>query len=167
MGKLEGILKSEMIRLAKKEARKTSFPLGRQVRSLKSAVSQLRKMVGTLQHIVSLQQKSLEKEEPCAEASLEEVEASRLSPRLIRSLRSHLGITQKELASLAGVTIGAIHMWESGKFKPAPKKKGILISLRKLGRREVKNLIEKKAEETAEKEPSRRMVKRRKAAGRR
>ena len=41
------------------------------------------------------------------EAAPEEVKISRFSPRLIRSLRKHLGITQKELAILAGVTVGA------------------------------------------------------------
>jgi transcriptional regulator with XRE-family HTH domain len=36
---------------------------------------------------------------------------------LLQSLRKRLGITQKELAILAGVTVGAAHLWEIGKFK--------------------------------------------------
>jgi hypothetical protein len=43
MGKGEGIIKSEIVRLAKREIRKISVPLGRDAWFLKSAVSQLRR----------------------------------------------------------------------------------------------------------------------------
>jgi transcriptional regulator with XRE-family HTH domain len=76
---------------------------------------------------------------------------------LIRSLRGHLGITQKELAILTEVTVGAVHQWESGQFKPSMKKKSAMVALRKLGRREVRKLLESKGTQMAEKKtPSRR-----------
>jgi DNA-binding transcriptional regulator YiaG len=156
MGKVEGIIKSEIVRLAKREVRKISVPLGRDVWSLKSAVSQLRKAVLTLQRITTHHQKELEKGEMPLEAAPEEVKVSRFSPRLIRSLRGHLGITQKELAVLTGVTVGAVHLWESGQFKPSEKKKAVMVALRKLGRREVRKLLEGKGAQRAEKKaPSR------------
>jgi len=68
-----------------------------------------------------------------------------------------LGITQKELAILTGVTVGAAHLWESGQFKPSMKKKAVMVALRKLGRREVRNLLEEKESQMVErKAPSRR-----------
>jgi DNA-binding transcriptional regulator YiaG len=94
------------------------------------------------------------------EAAPEEVKMSRFSPRLIRSLRGHLGITQKELAILAGVTVGAVHQWESGHFKPGTKKKAVMVALRKLGRREVRKLLEGKGTQMAEKKVSSRRRKR-------
>ncbi len=145
MAKFETIIKSEIVRLAKREVRKISVPLGRDVRSLKAVVSQLRKAVFTLQRITTSQQKELEKVKTPLEASPEEVKESRFSPRLIRSLRRHLGITQKELAILTGVTTGAAHLWESGQFKPSTKKKAVMVALRKLGRREVRKLLEEKS----------------------
>ena len=60
-----------------------------------------------------------------------------------------MGITQKELATLAGVTVGAIFQWEKGMFDPRDEKKEILVALRKLGRREVRKLLEEKSRETA------------------
>jgi DNA-binding transcriptional regulator YiaG len=146
MARFETIIKSEIVRLARREVRKISVPLGRDVRSLKGTVSQLRKAVLTLQRITSQQQKQLEKGEMPLQAAPEEVKVSRFSPRLIRSLRGHLGITQKELALLTGVTVGAVHLWESGQFKPSEKKKAVIVALRKLGRREVRKLVEKKGE---------------------
>jgi DNA-binding transcriptional regulator YiaG len=153
MAKFETIIKSEIVRLAKREVRKIAVPLGRDVRSLKSVVSQLRKSVLTLQRIAASQQKELEKGKKPLEVAPEEVQVSRFSPRLIRSLRSHLGITQKELAVLADVTVGAVHQWESGQFKPSMKKKAAIVALRKLGRREVRKLLEDKAAQKTEKKP--------------
>jgi len=152
MGKLEGMIKSEIVRLAKREMRKISVPLGRDVRSLKSTVSQLRKAVFVLERFSAQRQKELGKERIPLEATPEEVKISRFSPRLIRSLRKHLGITQKELALLAGVTVGAVHQWESGMFKPGDKKRGVLVAIRKLGRREVRKLVEERGAEMVKKD---------------
>jgi DNA-binding transcriptional regulator YiaG len=157
MAKFETMIKSEMVRLAKREVRKICVPLRSDVWSLKSAVSQLHKSVLMLQRITASQQKELEKGKMLLEAPPEEVKESRFSPRLIKSLRGHLAITQKELAILTDVTVGAVHLWESGRFKPSMKKKAVMVALRKLGRREVRKLLEEKETPMAKKKiPSRR-----------
>ncbi|MBM4347779.1 MAG: helix-turn-helix domain-containing protein, partial [Deltaproteobacteria bacterium] len=154
MGKVEAIIKSEIVRLAKKEMRRVATPLRRDIRSLRSNVSQLRKTVLSLERFIALQKKEWEKKPPL-KAAPEEVEASRLSPRLIRSLRKRLGLSQRDLARLTGVSSLTVYQWESGVFKPKKEKKGLLIALRKLGRREAKRLLEeKKAEETKKEVPS-------------
>ena len=144
MSNLGATIKSEIVRLAKREMRKTFVPLRRDVRSLKSTTSQLRKTVLTLERLAVQQQKELKKRKVPLEATPEEVKKSRFSPRLIRSLRKSLGISQKELATLAGVTVGAAHLWEKGKFGPKDEKKAIMVGLRKLGRREVRKLLEER-----------------------
>ena len=145
MGKLEATVKSEIERLAKMEIRKTLVPLGRDVRSLKSTVSQIHKAVLILERLAAQQQKQFGKRKIPLEATPEEVKKSRFSPALIRSLRKHLGISQKELAILGGVTVGAVHFWESGRSKPKDEKKAVMVALRKLGRREVEKLLEERA----------------------
>jgi DNA-binding transcriptional regulator YiaG len=144
MGELEVTIKSEIVRLAKREMRKTSVPLGRDVRLLKSTVSQLRKTVLSLERFAAHQQKELSKREIRLEAPPEEIKNARFSPGLIQSLRKRLGITQKELAILAGVTVGAAHLWETGKFLPSGEKRGAIVALRKLRRREVRELLDQK-----------------------
>jgi DNA-binding transcriptional regulator YiaG len=79
------------------------------------------------------------------EASAEEVKASRLTPERIRRLRNKLGISQRELGLLIGVTTWAVLMWEKGKFKPKGEKKATLVALRKLRKRDVKKMIAEKA----------------------
>ncbi len=160
MGKVEGVIKSEIVRLAKREVRKISVPLGRDVRALKTTVSQLRKTVSGLERFASLQQREMEKGGVPLKASPEEVETSRFSPRLIRSLRQRLGLTQKEMATLAGVTIGAVYQWESGKFDPRDEKKAVIVALRKLGKREARRLLEQRAARRVEKKAAPRRAKR-------
>ena len=164
MGKVEGIIKSEIERLAKREVRKISVPLGKDVRLLKITVSQLRKTVSALERFATHQQKELSKAKVPLEVAPEEIKIARFSPRLIRSLRKRLNITQKELAILAGITVGAVHQWESGKFKPREEKKALIVALRKLSRREVRKLLEEKKAERVEKKaskPRRRSAKKR------
>ncbi len=160
MGKLEGIIKSEIVRLAKRETRKITLPLTKDVRVLKGSVSQLRKLVSTLERLVAEQQKELQKGKAPLEAPPEQVEKSRFSPRLIRNLRKRLGITQRQMASLAGVTVGAIYQWEQGKFEPSEEKKRVLVALRKLGRRAVKKLLQEKGVAEAVKKEKRRIRRR-------
>jgi DNA-binding transcriptional regulator YiaG len=111
---------------------------------LKNTVLQLRKAVLPLERFAAYQQKELAKREIRLEATPEEVKIARFSPRLFRSLRKHLGITQKELAILAGVTLGAVNSWESGRFRPKQEKKAVIVALRKMGRQGVRKLLEEK-----------------------
>jgi DNA-binding transcriptional regulator YiaG len=148
MGNLEATIKSEIIRLARRELRRVTVPLRRDVRSLKITVSQLRKTVSGLERFAARRDQMLS-EKVTLSAAPEELEKSRFSPRLIRGLRKRLGITQKELATLAGVTVGAIFQWEKGIFDPRDDKKAVLVALRKLGRRQVKRLLEEKSRVTA------------------
>jgi DNA-binding transcriptional regulator YiaG len=155
MGKVEATLRSEIMRLARREMRKATVPLTRDVRSLKATVSQLRRGVSALERLTARQNQQRMSEKVTLETPPEQLEKSRFSPRLIRGLRKRLGITQKELAALAGVTVGAIFQWEKGIFDPRDDKKGILVALRKLGRREVRKVLEEKKDEiTQEKSAS-------------
>jgi DNA-binding transcriptional regulator YiaG len=149
MGKLDATIKEEIVRLARRELHKVSVPLKRDVRSLKITLSQLRKAVLPLERFAADQQKELAKRGIRLEVSPEELKKSRFSPRLIKTLRKKLGITQKELAILLGVTVGTAHQWEIGKFIPKPEKKAALAALRKLGRSEIKKLLQTKASEVA------------------
>ncbi len=150
MGKLEGLIKEEIIRLAKREMKMKFVPLRRDVRSLKITASQLRKSVLSLQRFVSQQEKQMGPK-LIPEITPEDLKTARVSPRLIKSLRKHLRVSQRELAKLAGVTVGAVFQWEKGKFGPREDKKKILVGLRKLGRQEAKRLLGEKKEEAAPK----------------
>ena len=144
MSKMEWVIKSEIVRLSSREVRKVWVSLRRDVRLLKGMVSQLRKSVLELQRFSARQEKQKVVQGKPLAASSEEVKKLRFSPGLLRDLRKKLGITQKELAVLAGVTVGAAHLWEMGKFRPKEEKMAVLVALRKLGRGGVRRLLEEK-----------------------
>ena len=144
MARMESTIRSEIVRLSSAEMRKVWVPLHRDIRQLKGMISRLRKSVSGLQRSMAQQEKQKPKQERPQVARPEEVEKSRFSPRLLQILRKNLGITQKELAILAGVTIGAAHLWEKGKFRPNEEKRAVLVGLRKLGRNGVRKLLEER-----------------------
>jgi len=145
MAKMESLIKEEIVRLSTREMRKVSVPLRHDIHQMKGMVSQLRRSVSELGRFMAQQEKTKPKQEKPVLASPEEVGKSRFSPRLLRSLRKHLGITQKELAILAGVTVGATHLWEKGKFRPKDDKMAILVGLRKLSRAGVRKLLDERS----------------------
>ncbi len=144
MGKMEGVFRTEVVRLARREVNKVALPLRRDVRSLKRTVSEFRKAILELKQFADRQRKQLEQKEAQLTATPEEIKKARFSTRLIRALRKRLGLSQRELANLAGVSVGAVYQWETGKFVPKDEKKGVLVALRKLGRREARELLSSK-----------------------
>ena len=145
MGKIETAVKSEIPRLAKKEIRATCGPLARDVRELKRTVSRLRRRVASLETAAREWTKQVRAQKAELKASEEEVEAARFSPRLIRSLRKRLGLSQGQLATVVGVSTVSVGFWEQGKTRPTGPNRAALVALRKLGRRDVRRILELKA----------------------
>jgi DNA-binding transcriptional regulator YiaG len=156
MAKIEGVIKAEIMRLAKREVRSVFRPLKREVWQMSTKLSTLSKGIASLNRVAK--ELHLEEAKPKLEATPEEVKASRLTPERIQGLRKKLGISQRELGILIGASLGTVAMWEKGKFKPKPDKKAALVAVRKLKKREVKKLLAEKAEELkkgkAERKPS-------------
>jgi DNA-binding transcriptional regulator YiaG len=139
MGKIETTLKAEITRLSRHETKglisKSTVELRR-----------LRQRVASLEHEVRALKASRAEDQTrtkirTATETVAGEPAVRLSPRLIRSLRSRLGISQAELAKLVGMSTVAVGSWESGKSKPKSASKARIAALRSLGRREVRRLL--------------------------
>jgi DNA-binding transcriptional regulator YiaG len=75
--------------------------------------------------------------------------AARLSPRLVQSLRRRLGLSQMALARLMGVSAPAVAHWEVGESMPTGRNRVTLVALRKVRKREVKELLARRVKETA------------------
>jgi len=150
MPMLEQVLKAEIIRLAKKQIRAVCGPLARDVRELKRRVSHLNKTVGALDKMRAALEAKRAAEGTKLEAPAEQVKAARLSPLLIKKLRTRLGISQGQLARLVGVSGPAVAHWELGRSRPQGSNKAALVALRGVGRREVKRMLAEKAEQPGE-----------------
>ena len=159
MGKIETVMKSEIVRLARKEVRAVCRRLSRDVRRAKRTVSQLRKVVLALEKVATLWHEQVRAQQALLQAPDDEVKAARFSPGLIRKLRTRLGLSQQELGTLVGVTPVSVGFWEQGKTRPAGPKRTALVALRKRGKREVRALLKLR-------EPSRPKRKQKKGAKR-
>ena len=140
MGRVETALKTEIIRLARKEdrslAKKNAEEFKRLNRKLAMVVNELNALKRRQDAAVS--QQRLEK---VKETSPEALENTRLSPKLIKKLRKKLKISQPQMARLVGVSNASIGFWESGTVKPRPAMRAKIIGLRQLGRRDVQRLL--------------------------
>ena len=144
MGRVEEAVRSEIMRLMRKELRSVVLPLGKEVRQLKRGMGWLNKSVAGLERVVAAQVREAEARRDRLEVSEEEARTARLSGRLIRALRTRLGISQGQLAVLVGVSTGAVTQWEQGMISPRGQHRATLVALRKLGRRDARRMLEQK-----------------------
>lgn len=154
MGKLDAVLRAEITRLARKELKAVVGPLQKQVRELSRQIRGLAAQASQLDRRTSRIQK-VQQPERSADLSAppEEVERSRLSGGLIKKLRRKLGLTQGQLAGLLGVSPAAVQSWEQNIARPAGENRAGIVALRKLGRREVAQMLEERGVAPAARKP--------------
>ena len=144
MGKVEDAVRAEIMRLMRREMRNVVLPLGRDVRQLKRGLGGVSKSVARLERVLAGQVREGEARKGRLEVSEEEARKARMSAGLIRKLRTRLGITQGQLGVLVGVSPGAVTQWEMGVMSPRGQNRATLVALRKLGRRDVRRMLEQK-----------------------
>ena len=137
MGKVETVLKAEIARLSRRlmmkpveelrRLRRRVLELSRELRALKAArvEEQAKAKIRAASETVAGGQAT----------------TIRMTPRLIRALRSRLGISQADFAKLAGVSTVAVGQWEAGRSRPRAERKARIAALRSVGRREVRRLL--------------------------
>jgi DNA-binding transcriptional regulator YiaG len=155
MANIESTIKSEIERLTKKQLKKTVTPLRKALVALKKEISALRKALQAAEKASRIQAKEAPavrviptpvplSVEPAPEKGRKAKAKTRVNPMMIQALRKKLGLTQKELAALAGVSMGAVQLWEKGKIQPRDEKKAVLAGLRKMKKNDVKKALEGK-----------------------
>ncbi len=142
MAKLATVLRNEIQRLAKKEARAETTLLKKQSAQYRHDVAELKRTVQQLRRQVAF----LEKRE---KRRLEKVPAadgppagSRFSVRSLKAQRRKTGLSQADYGSLLGVSTLTMNNWENGKTKPGPKHLARIVAIRGIGKREAQRRLE-------------------------
>ena len=142
MGKIESVMREEIARLAKKEIRASVVPLKKEVTKLRLRVSQLEKRLNVLDReasrVIQAENKKLGK----LSAGEDEVKSARINGKWVQTLRQKLNVSQNELAQLLGISVSGVRTWEYDISKPRGKNREALVALRKLGRRDVKRMLD-------------------------
>ncbi|NLF38485.1 helix-turn-helix domain-containing protein [bacterium] len=136
MSKLHTALNSEITRLARREVRQAVTPLLAAIRKLKDGSARLKAEIEALKS-----GRAQAGARPAVAVSDAELKAARFSGRLIRKLRTRLGLTAAEMAKLMGVSSFSVFAWEGGRIRPRQESQKALIALRKLNKRDVRKMV--------------------------
>lgn len=141
MGKVETVLKAEIARLSRRETRRLMTKHVEELRRLRRRVAELTGEVRALKAARVEEQVKMKIRAATDTVASGQAATIRMTPRLIRSLRKRLGISQAALANLVGVSTVAVGQWEAGRSRPRPASKARIAVLRSVGRREAKRLL--------------------------
>ncbi len=141
MGAIDTAIKGLIVRLARKEARKITSSIRDEVKRLKKRNVELKAAISAVDEQTKKMYAKGRLEETASKAASGQVKG-RLSPRLVKSLRSKMGLSQGKFAKLLGVSLGSVVNWELGKMNPRPEMRQKMLSFRGMGRREVKLILE-------------------------
>ena len=140
------VLKAEISRISKKEAKALSSPTRKTTIQLKKTVADLKTRLATLEKSNGLLQKQVETliaTQPApAEAAPEG--KSWIFGKGIKTLRRKLGLTQGELAKLTGVSLSAVVQWEAkaGKLNLRDATKKAILTIRGIGKAEARKRLD-------------------------
>lgn len=132
MTSFSNLLKSEITRLAKKEARALVEPLRKSNATYRRDIAALKRQMAMLQREVSTSSPSRAK----VGTSTVATRSTRFVAKGLRSLRTRLGLSAGDFATLAGVSAQSIYNWETGKAVPRQAQTLALADLRTLGKKQ-------------------------------
>jgi DNA-binding transcriptional regulator YiaG len=142
MANLAAVLKSEIRRLARSEAREVTAVTRRAAAQHRRDIAELKRKVASLERKVALLEKRTWRETPAAAATSEDTENLRFSAKGLASRRKKLGLSGAEYATLLGVSTQTLYNWEQGRSKPRKEQLVKLAALRTLSKREAEARLE-------------------------
>jgi DNA-binding transcriptional regulator YiaG len=131
------VLKQEIVRLSRKEARTENATTRKAAAQYRRDIAALKRQLLQLQRQVA----QLLKRAPAAQAATlaehGETRPIRFSATGVRAQRNRLGLSQTDFAKLLGVSTQSVYNWESGNGRPRGEQLARLAATRQLGKREV------------------------------
>ena len=137
MANIGTVLKQEITRLARKEAKAAIEPLRKASATARRDVAALKREVADLQRQLRTARRA-----PAAAPAEAGDAPTRFSAKGLKSLRARTGLSAADFGRLAGVSGQSIYGWEAGKTTPGPKQRAALAGLRGLGKREALRRLE-------------------------
>jgi hypothetical protein len=139
------VLKEEITRLARKEAKAAVSPIRKPSFRLRKDVADLKRRVASLAQENKQLLGRLARIETTLPAPAPEAEKKGwISGKGVRSLRKRLGLTRAEFAKLVKVSENAVYIWESkpGMLRLRGNTKAAIFSIRGIGVREARKRME-------------------------
>ena len=148
MSNIASLLKSEILRLARKEVRAELESLKKASIQYRSEIAQLKRRADQLEKQQTRVAKKILKKSETSE-SQESTTRIRFSAKRLAAQRQKLGLSASDMGLLLGVSGQTIYHWEAEKTRPRQSQLVAIASLRKIGKREAKarlaELVDSKA----------------------
>jgi DNA-binding transcriptional regulator YiaG len=132
MPNIAAVLKAEISRLAKKEAKVATSQLKWASVQYRSDIAKLRKLIGQQTKAVA----HLKKQVGQPHAAEEPTNGVRFSARSVKAQRKRLGLSALDYGKLVGVSGLTIYSWESGKSRPRKAQLEAFLAVRGIGKRD-------------------------------
>jgi DNA-binding transcriptional regulator YiaG len=146
MSNVVNVLKAEIARISKKEAKSATQAIGKSNTWLRKTVAALKKRLALLEKENKRLGAIVKKYQVAQPEKLEQEEGkkARFTSRGISALRKKLRLSQADFGKLVGATTHAVYLWEkkAGALNLRDKTKAAIFSVRGLGAREAKEKLE-------------------------
>ena len=134
------VLKAEISRLAKKEAKAVVSPVQKASANYRGLIAGLRKQVASLQKEVTLLKRAVPKADKVLGAKTEPEGRFWITGQGVKAMRRRTGLTQEKFGKLVGVSVPTVVNWEKAKGKVEIRRKETMARIQSLkgkGKREV------------------------------
>ena len=144
MSNLMKELKSEITRLARKEAKQVVAPVRKASANYRGLIAGLRKQIDALQSEVATLRRAAAKAEKALAATQEPQGRFWITGKGVKALRKRLGLTQAKFGQLVGVSVPTVVNWEGSQGK-APIRLNAAIArlqaIRGMGKKEAAEIL--------------------------
>ncbi len=141
MPSIAAVLKQEITRLARKEAKAQTATLHKANAQYRRDIARLKRQAAELSKQVGFLEKQ-ERRRAAKGAPAVNVEGRRFSRRGLKTHRQKVGLSAGDYATLVGVTAQTIYNWENGKSRPRNEQLASLLAVREQGQREARKRLE-------------------------
>lgn len=128
-------LKSEIARIAKKEARTETLQLKKASAQYRSDIAALKRHIAALEATVKKLSKNQPK--PVLQVEKEPPTALRFRAGGFANLRKKLDLSAEQMGKLIGVSAQSVYHWEAEKSRPRASQLPAIAAARKLSKKEV------------------------------
>jgi DNA-binding transcriptional regulator YiaG len=143
MPNIAAVLKEEILRLARKEARSQTGVLKKASAQYRKDIAAMKRRVADLQRRLAALDKQVLKGTP-PQRTEEGAKGVRFTAKGLYSQRKRLGLSAADYGKLVGVTGQTIYSWESGSSRPRRQQVARLAALRGIGKREARTRLEQR-----------------------
>ena len=146
MPNIAKVLREEIARISKREAKSISTPVRKSTAKLRPDVAGLKNRMAVMEKEVkrlNLLVVNLVAAQP-APAEVPEEGRAWISGKGVKALRRKTGLSQKEFATLTGVSLGGVRAWESkpGMLKLRDATKKAIMAVRGIGKAEARKRLD-------------------------